>query len=1787
LNFAGPFDAKLTHDSPVSLGGERFAFDSKPGFTQHHASDSHVVVPDAHLLFSGEYTRIGSDLIISGDGQKFVVGNYFKGESRPALVSQDGATLSGSIVDALTGHVHYAQATGAPAAGEVIGHVLKLSGSASVIRNGVSVELHIGDAVQKGDVVQTGSDSTVGLTFVDGSAFGMNSNARMVLNEMIYDPNGSSNSSLISLVQGTITFVAGQTAKNGNMRVETPVATMGIRGTAVLVEIGANDGPTKFSVLVEPDGHTGSYNLYDKTTGQLIGTVSQAGQVTFVSVNGIGQPPTAIEQLKTLADQQAEKALIQQVFQLFFPNYNPDNANPKSQKTGFGSPGDNINPFLFNNPTPDNQPIKIIVIPGVGNDPVTGQPNPPRIFYNTKAQFSADTVTAEQSVTSSITTFKISDVVHIDDPDIGNAPFYDTPTPFVAGSAVIKSAVSTNPNLDANFLKQFLHIDQQTGEVTFDRLGFNFLGQGETATFMLQVLSQSGPDSALVIIPIVISGDNDVPNDNGVPNGAPTIVLPLSDIVGGVQEDTPVGASSLAKDGTITFRDVDLSDTHTVSQVFTSSSSGSTLNPASNPSLPGFGQGAHLGTFTLGPIVEDATDTINTGTLAWHFSLPDNDPTLQSLAQGQTITQVYTITITDVHGAFVTQDVTITITGTNDAPVLSADASIHHAVEVPDTTGAPNSVVDTATGTLAFADLDLSDTHTATAALHPGATSVVWSGGNYNDIPQATRDALNSATTVAVTENNTDANNQGSVGWEFKLPDNLFDFLADGETLTLIYDLTVTDNNGVSSTQQITVQIGAANDQPVISVIDNGAAVKEDVDPVSGVLKDTGSVTFTDTDLTDTHTAHVVYNNDATASAGVSPALAAALITALSVPTTALVAGDHDFNWDFALNTSLVQYLAEGETITASYTITVDDNTGETNGISAGQVVTVTITGTNDAPTITSGSAAAGATVAELPDTTGSAAADHAGGTITFGDVDLTDTHQVTQSNAAFAWSGGMLTQPQIDDLNNASVRTLVSHDSTGTGSGSIDWTYNITDGALDFLALGQTLTVSYDITVADYHNGVPTGTSTVQTVTVTYTGANDAPIVSGTVSDALAVEDGPVSILNALANASDVDNGAMLSVVNIPGTLPAGVSYDPGTHTFTLDPGNAAYQHLADGATTTVTVNYGVSDGIVTTPTPASVSWTITGTNDAPTVSSALTNIVSEGDTAFTTDLLLNASDVDDGDTLSIVNVTYKVDAGTASGAAPAGVSLSGSTLSVDPTDPSFDHLAVGQNTTIVVSYDIKDALGLTVHQTETITINGTNDAPTVAAALTLDTQEGNAPVVGDLLAGAADVDTGDTLSVTNISYTIDGQPSPGTPAGVTVFEDAGTTKINVDAAGLTHLPAGVTETIVVNYDVTDQHGATVAQTETITIMGVNDRPDLVAGLNLTTITEDQTTNSGQLVSSFATGITDPDDGAVKGIAITGSSSQNGHWEYSINNGTSWTAFGLYSTSSGLLLALDDKVRFVPDGDHGGSDTLTYVAWDQTTTATHGQTVPITGGLHSDPFSFGPGQTATLTVTEVNDAPALSSDSLLATELGDGGVTHPDGTTQVSGVLLSDPDETGNLTFSAVADHGTVTKADGTTALDASGGVSESLASINGILSSGFIYTPDNQVPTDHVLLTVTDSHGVSDTLNLVFNQSGTSGATLIGTEGKDIFFATGSPDTFVFAPNSNHDVIMGGFAEGIDKIDLQALTSFDTAALTALLNTADHTGGDTLLHLNGTTDTLLLKGVATLNASDFILHA
>ena len=141
-----------------------------------------------------------------------------------------------------------------------IGKVVTATGSVTVEHAGAVVvqanladqagQTKVGDLVYLGDVVQTGADGRLGINFTDGSSFNLSSNAHMTLNEFVYDPNGKSNSTLFNLTTGTFTFVAGNIAKTGNMKVDTPVATMGIRGTTPHVEI-SDDGTVKFSTLIE------------------------------------------------------------------------------------------------------------------------------------------------------------------------------------------------------------------------------------------------------------------------------------------------------------------------------------------------------------------------------------------------------------------------------------------------------------------------------------------------------------------------------------------------------------------------------------------------------------------------------------------------------------------------------------------------------------------------------------------------------------------------------------------------------------------------------------------------------------------------------------------------------------------------------------------------------------------------------------------------------------------------------------------------------------------------------------------------------------------------------------------------------------------------------------------------------------------------------------------------------------------------------------------------------------------------------------------------------------------------------------------------------------------------------------------------------------------------------------------------------------------------------------------------------------------------------------------------
>lgn len=1413
MNFSGNVDARLSHSVPASADGETFNFDSKPGFVLNHDSSSAVVIPDAHLLFSGDYKRIGNDLIISNSDQKFVVGNYFKGESRPSLATKDGATLSGSIVDAMTGHVMYAQAA-APAGAAVCGHVMKMTGSASVIRNGVSVELHIGDAIQKGDVVQTGSDSSIGMTLVDGSAFGMTSNARMVINEMIYDPNGSSNSSLISLVQGTITFVAGQTAKNGNMRVDTPVATMGIRGTAVLVEISANDGPTKFSVLVEPDGHTGSYNLYDKSTGQLLGTVSQSGQVTFVTSTGLGLPAMATEQPKTLQDQQHEKALIQQVFQLFFPNYNPDDSKPNSTKTGprtdIGVPDNSIPKYAFD-PTTGRPTLTLtqqITNPDTGKTSIVAvtYTNTPPIFVVTNA---AD-VQASPTDVLGPHSFKLGDHVKVIDPDIGIAVFYDQAVPYVANSGLIIQTVgpaSISSNTAYLLSPNLITLDRTTGIVTYDPEAFRFLGEGETAVYKFTFVSASGQDSAPQTLIFTVTGHNDAP------------VFAVN--------DTPLSFSETAHQTgqstshlvpiQLNFTDEDYSD---VANSFTLSASVSTKvagTHSTTPDLSKLPDSNALKSYLK--IVADGADTnlgvsrtvlSDAGQVTAKFSAPDN--VFDFLSEGEQVQIIYTIVVTDAHGASASQTITITVTGTNDAPVLTADDCVHVLKETRGATSDEGVLTLKTAGTLDFTDVDLNDVHSTTS---PTTTaSVAWQKSNgeggsssAGTVPSATLAALATAlTTTLLTDSAHGAT--GHVGWSFALPDGFADFLAKGETLTVTYNVEVDDGHGGSSTQPVTVVITGTNDGPkAVADVNQGAAVVEagnnvDGSPFTGNSLATGNVLANDTDvdINDTHCVIGVGAGEATG------ALHNGAGTITGKYGTLVLNADGSWTYTLDNKNPLTNALAQDERVNDVFSYTVSDNHGATSTTT----LTIAITGSNDAPE-------ANASPVAATDTNVGPAIVEAGvdahGQPVFGvsqatgnvltndfDVDNGDTKAV-QGVAA-----GTAAEPLSGGVDTVIVGTYGSVTIAADGS----WTYLLDNKnpATQALAEGEHGCDVFTYTMRD-----AAGATSSATLTIDVTGTNDAPVATSSVENLFGdvTEDVTLKAVGQLT-ANDVDHDAALAwsiVGSNAGTYGSlAIDASSGQWTYTLANGTdgvaglvqslGAGEHYDETFTVRVTDNHGAW-------TEQTVTVTVHGTNDAPVVTVTNPDTVHESDTAAPVTVTIadhvSITDVDTSD----AHVPYVADTlafGSATGPVPGHGTLADlftidavhGTVTYDRA--AFDFLTAGQQVTATFNFDVSSGSD-TVHQSITVTVDGVNDAPKINTDnVHISTSHGHTTVSG---LSVSDVD-GDHFTVTTIS----GHGSVSLPNG-----DYDTASINsaledgVDYTRTDHSPVGV-----VAFKVTDDQG-------------------------------------------------------------------------------------------------------------------------------------------------------------------------------------------------------------------------------------------------------------------------------------------------------------------------------------------------------------------------------------------
>jgi VCBS repeat-containing protein len=328
---------------------------------------------------------------------------------------------------------------------------------------------------------------------------------------------------------------------------------------------------------------------------------------------------------------------------------------------------------------------------------------------------------------------------------------------------------------------------------------------------------------------------------------------------------------------------------------------------------------------------------------------------------------------------------------------------------------------------------------------------------------------------------------------------------------------------------------------------------------------------------------------------------------------------------DAAFKASL-QALGVGETITDSFTYAIRMS----NGTLSWTTATIVYSGTNDGPDISlAGTDSAAKTLIETN------AALSASGTLTVVDPDASDTVGVSVTNFSKSGNAGSLTDAQLQAMLSLGASTLTAN---AGETHNLGWAFNSGLITFDYLAAGQSLTLTYTVSANDGHGGTDT-----QQITVTINGTNDAAVIS-------AVGGGDYSITEAGGDANadlgDPNASGQLTVSDVDtgeghfeAALPTALQGTYGSFTFNAATGNWTYtldntldatQALNEGDATTDTLTVFSHDG-----TSYNVVVNITGTNDDP-VAVADTNSATEGGSVVLGSVALNDSDPDDGASLS-----------------------------------------------------------------------------------------------------------------------------------------------------------------------------------------------------------------------------------------------------------------------------------------------------------------------------------------------------------------------------------------------------------------------------------------------------------------------------------------------------------------------------------------------------------------------
>lgn len=162
-------------------------------------------------------------------------------------------------------------------ASDVAARAVGVEGVVTVTREGNSIPLTRGESLYKSDRIKTEENASIELKLLDGSLINLGELADLTITELVYDPIKKDGFNDLKIATGAFRLISGSIAKLGPdlMKLDTPVATVGIRGTSLVGKAGKVGTDNHIILVADPNGNVGEV-VVENSSGVV--TLSKKGE---------------------------------------------------------------------------------------------------------------------------------------------------------------------------------------------------------------------------------------------------------------------------------------------------------------------------------------------------------------------------------------------------------------------------------------------------------------------------------------------------------------------------------------------------------------------------------------------------------------------------------------------------------------------------------------------------------------------------------------------------------------------------------------------------------------------------------------------------------------------------------------------------------------------------------------------------------------------------------------------------------------------------------------------------------------------------------------------------------------------------------------------------------------------------------------------------------------------------------------------------------------------------------------------------------------------------------------------------------------------------------------------------------------------------------------------------------------------------------------------------------------------------------------------------------------------